>query len=201
LYVRILTGASQVKLSGKAQDGSITWAGKGLLAVNGGDANVRLWDVDSGDNFVLTLDDAHFRPGTEVVTSVAFSRNKGVLACGTNCGRVAFWKHAPSSSSSGSGDPEASWTPLTPSLLGGPGATSSPGAVVNLCWGTARNLLGANTMKEAFILSEHTLCAHFKDQVRQPFHVAPPQKLLCNLLSSVRSPILGQHRNHLSEAC
>lgn len=45
----------QVKLSGRSTEIQVTWATEGLLAVSTGDGFVRLWNLDSGDNFVLDL--------------------------------------------------------------------------------------------------------------------------------------------------
>jgi len=41
----------QIKLSGKGH--SLSWAGNGVLAIISEDLSVRLWDVESGENFVL----------------------------------------------------------------------------------------------------------------------------------------------------
>ena len=168
-----------------------TWAGKGLLAMGGGEPFLRLWDLDGGDNFVLSLEPPHFRYGAETISCISFSSKKGiflvaqldcsnfeglmthtelsmymlflnsdlgVLAAGTNHGSVAFWKHsAPVKALGVQSDPEKDWTLQTPASLNG--------AIKQLHWGSQKNLLAANVVRDVYILNEQILCAHFKDQV------------------------------------
>lgn len=49
-----LVEISKVKMSTRSADCSISWAGRGILAITTGELSVRLWNLDSGDNFVLT---------------------------------------------------------------------------------------------------------------------------------------------------
>ncbi|CAG0906154.1 unnamed protein product [Cyprideis torosa] len=71
-----VTEVSKVKLSTRSPDAVISWAGPGLLAVSGGEASVRLWDLDAGDNYVLSLEDA---ANNETITSLAFSPSKSEI--------------------------------------------------------------------------------------------------------------------------
>ncbi|CAG0897138.1 unnamed protein product [Darwinula stevensoni] len=152
-----LTEISKVKLSGRPGEAVFTWAGKGLLAMGGGESFLRLWDLDGGDNFVLSLEPPHFRHGAESITCISFSSRKGVLAAGTNHGSVAFWKYnTPMKTPGVQSDPEKDWTPQTPASLSG--------AIKQLHWGSQKNLLAANVVRDVYILNEQILCAHFKDQ-------------------------------------
>lgn len=68
----------QVKLSGRTNDIQVTWAGTGLLAVSTGDNNVRLWNLDSGDNYVLSLHGFSYRD-QEYMMCLSYSENKSEL--------------------------------------------------------------------------------------------------------------------------
>ena len=48
-----LVEVSKVKMSTMLADGSISWAGRGVLAITTGEMSVRLWNLDTRDNFVL----------------------------------------------------------------------------------------------------------------------------------------------------
>merc|ERR1719264_1361838 len=70
-----LVETSKVKMSSRSADCSITWAGRGLLAITTGELAVRLWNLDSGDNFVLS--GATSAGGkSEFITSLSFCNTK-----------------------------------------------------------------------------------------------------------------------------
>ena len=57
----------------------------------------------------------------------------------------------------GGPDSETNWLAQNPSKVSG--------AVKQVTWGSQKELLAVNSVRDVFILSEQTLCAHFKDQV------------------------------------
>jgi hypothetical protein len=65
----------------RSADCSITWAGPGQLAITTGELSVRIWNLHSGDNFVLSGTTAS-GSATEFITSLAYSSNRAVLAAG-----------------------------------------------------------------------------------------------------------------------
>ena len=156
-----LVEVSKVKMSTRSADCSISWAGRGILAITTGELSVRLWNLDSGDNFVLT-GSTSAGGHSEFISSLAWCSAKSVLAAGTNLGNIIMWKHSPmadtSSKEIGAGpDTEESWLQEPPSQVGM--------AVKQLSWGSNYNLLVVNTVREAFILREHQISAHFNDNV------------------------------------
>ena len=67
-----------MKYSG-SRDLHVAWAGAGLLAISMGDSFIRLWNLDSSENFVLDLQGSVFRD-SEYVMSLCFSPNKSKLS-------------------------------------------------------------------------------------------------------------------------
>ena len=63
-----------MKYSG-TRDLHVTWAGPGLLAISMGDSFVRLWNLDSSENFVLDLKGSGFNE-SEYVMSLCYSAHK-----------------------------------------------------------------------------------------------------------------------------
>ena len=73
----------------RSADCSITWAGAGQLAITTGELSVRLWNLHTGDNFVLSGNTASGSV-TEFITSLAYSGNRAVLAAGTASNRAVL---------------------------------------------------------------------------------------------------------------
>lgn len=117
-----LTELERVKVSGRipGQSGAITFAGNALVIITG-DFTVRIWDVDTSDNFLLPMNqpgktlaknksslqltDSNDEIGsslpdeernsaktTEVFTCIAYSSASQTLCAGTNQGRVYTWR-------------------------------------------------------------------------------------------------------------
>ncbi|XP_033108707.1 intraflagellar transport protein 140 homolog [Anneissia japonica] len=150
----------KVKLSGKPPDTdcAIVWAGKGLLATATGEGIVRMWDLDKDDNFVLGLDtQSGFETG-ECINCVAYCKNKAILAAGTDRGRVAFWKYSPNRGLMGrKQDSETKWKLQKASNL--------EGSILQIKWGSRKNLLATNTIDQVTILDEQLMSGHMKDEV------------------------------------
>ena len=145
-----LVETSKVKMSSRSADCSITWAGRGLLAITTGELAVRLWNLDTGDNFVLT-GNTGTSGHSEFLSSLAYCSAKSTLAAGTNLGNILLWRHRDLQPSDGASQ-EAAWTQEPLARVGL--------AVKQLCWGSNYNLLGVNTVREVFILREHQISAH-----------------------------------------
>ncbi len=98
-----LTELDRVKLSSRitGYDGSISWAGNALAIITG-DLNVRIWDIDTSDNFVLPTNHASAKntnsknflktSSTEVFTSIAYCPHIQKLCATTNQGSIYIWK-------------------------------------------------------------------------------------------------------------
>ena len=87
-----LVEISKVKMSTRSSDCSISWAGKGILAITTGELSVRLWNLDNGDNFVLTGNTGS-GGHSESISSLSWCGAKSTLAAGTNLGNIVLWKH------------------------------------------------------------------------------------------------------------
>ena len=143
-----LVETSKVKMSSRSADCSMTWAGRGLLATTTGELAVRLWNLDTGDNFVLT-GTTGTSGHSEFLSSLAYCGPKSTLAGGTNLGNILLWRHHDLVDSRSE---ERAWTQEPMARVGQ--------AVKQLCWGSNYNLLGVNTVREVFILREHQISAH-----------------------------------------
>ncbi|XP_076809284.1 intraflagellar transport protein 140 homolog [Clavelina lepadiformis] len=87
-----LVEMERVKFSGQEGKAQITWAGNSLLAAATGDRSLRLWDLKSGDNYTLPLQNSCGFTEDEYINCVAYYSSKGVLAAGTDQNRVAIWR-------------------------------------------------------------------------------------------------------------
>lgn len=97
-------------MSGKSRSIHLTWLGKNLLALTGGDLTIRLWDCQSNDTYVLPLPDMaeiSFHSGAEHFTTLAYQ--KSFLAAATNLGGIAFWRCGGKNSDLASNNPEEDW--------------------------------------------------------------------------------------------
>ncbi|XP_072167641.1 intraflagellar transport protein 140 homolog [Diadema setosum] len=154
------TEMMKVKLSGKPNesDCDMVWAGKGLLATASGEALVRMWDLDKDDNYVLGLDKSLGFDTGECINCVAYSAKKGILAGGTDRGRVAMWRYTVAAGILGRRqDGETKWKLQPPSNL--------EGNIVQIKWGSRRDLLAINSLASSIILSEHIMSASMKTEV------------------------------------
>ena len=89
---------------------------------------------------------------------IYFLPHTGILAGGTDRGRVAMWKYAPAPGLlARKQDSETKWKLQPPSDL--------EGSILQIKWGSSKNLLAVNTIAVSTVLSEHIMSAHLRDQV------------------------------------
>ncbi|XP_068236628.1 intraflagellar transport protein 140 homolog isoform X1 [Palaemon carinicauda] len=162
-----VTEVNKVKLSGRTNDIQMAWAGSGLLAVSTGDNSVRLWNLDSGDNYVLSLHGPSYRD-QEYIMCLTYSENKRILCAGTTLGSIAMWKYEEHKLGDDeyTKDPEKDWVLQSPAVISG--------AVKQVMWGSTQNLLGVNTVRDVYILNEQHMVASYRDQV-SVVQVSPTQ--------------------------
>ena len=95
---------------------------------------------------------------TLIVKFLPLINNAGLLAAGTDKGRVAMWKYAPAPGLlARKQDSETKWKLQPPSVL--------EGNMLQIKWGTSKNLLAVNTIGTVTVLNEHIMSAHMRDQV------------------------------------
>uniref|UniRef100_A0A182QMN5 Uncharacterized protein n=1 Tax=Anopheles farauti TaxID=69004 RepID=A0A182QMN5_9DIPT len=153
----------RVKLSGKVSGSksAITWVAGCALAILTGDLSVRVWDIETNDNYVLSMELA---AGTdrsavgataaqEAFTCVAYCADTQTLSAGTNQGQLYTWRRA---AGGGTGrtyaNAEHQWQ-LT-------NVTPVRGTIKSLVWGTTeanRPCMMVNCLSSVFILKEQAL--------------------------------------------
>uniref|UniRef100_A0A452HFV2 Intraflagellar transport protein 140 homolog n=1 Tax=Gopherus agassizii TaxID=38772 RepID=A0A452HFV2_9SAUR len=149
----------KVKLSGKlGHSADIILIDHSLLVTAIGETVLRFWDLERSENYVLFPDvQLGFEAG-ECINSVSYCTAKGLLAAGTNKGRIAMWRKASvSNQSTRALEGKDRWKLQTPTEL--------EGNITQIKWGSRKNLLAVNNMSSVVILSEQAMSSHFHQQV------------------------------------
>ncbi|CAB3998982.1 intraflagellar transport 140 homolog, partial [Paramuricea clavata] len=126
-------------------------------------------DIGRNENYVLGLESAAYEQG-ECITCIAYSSMKGILAGGTNLGKIAMW-HAVKNKTGAEIDGEKKWELSSPSVIQEP--------VLQLQWGGGKGLLGANVGSSVVILKEQIMNIHFNDMVAA-IQISPSQLTIEN---------------------
>ncbi|XP_058442990.1 intraflagellar transport protein 140 homolog isoform X2 [Malaya genurostris] len=162
-----ITELDRVKLSGSVKvsgyKSAITWvAGVGAaLAILTGDLTVRIWDIESNDNYVLSMElttklsvDENSTitraAAVEVFTCVAYCKENQTLSAGTNQGNLYTWRRLNINRSYDY--PENQWQLSN--------VTPVRGTIKSLTWGltnTNRSCMMVNCLSSVFILKEQAL--------------------------------------------
>ncbi|XP_072733894.1 intraflagellar transport protein 140 homolog isoform X2 [Ciconia boyciana] len=91
----------KVKLSGKiGHSADIILIDDSLVVTALGETVIRFWDLDRDENYVLSPDVQFGFEGGECINCVSYCSAKGLLAAGTNKGRIAMWRKAAGSDQS-----------------------------------------------------------------------------------------------------
>ncbi|KAM9013206.1 intraflagellar transport protein 140 homolog [Ara ararauna] len=148
----------KVKLSGKTgHSADIILIDHSLIVTALGETVIRFWDLDRDENYVLSPDVQFGFEGGECINCVSYCSAKGLLAAGTNKGRIAMWRKAAESDQSTRVSEGKKWRLQAPTEL--------EGSVTQIKWGSRRNLLAVNTTSSVVILSEQAMLSHFHQQV------------------------------------
>ncbi|XP_008144599.2 intraflagellar transport protein 140 homolog [Eptesicus fuscus] len=147
----------KVKLSGKTgHQADIALIEGSLLVTAIGEAALRFWDLEGGENYVLSPEEKFGFEKGENINCVSYCKIKGLLAAGTDKGRVAMWKKAPGPHSSWGVEGKDMWTLQTPTEL--------EGNITQIKWGSRKNLLAVNNTSAVVILSAQAMSSHFHQQ-------------------------------------
>uniref|UniRef100_A0A8C6GVE3 Intraflagellar transport protein 140 homolog n=1 Tax=Mus spicilegus TaxID=10103 RepID=A0A8C6GVE3_MUSSI len=124
LYVVTPEGEAEevmkVKLSGKTGcRADITLIEGSLLVTAVGEPVLRFWDLERGENYILSLQEKFGFEKGESINCVCFCKAKGLLAAGTHKGRVAMWKKVPSFPNGRGAEGKDMWALQTPTELEG----------------------------------------------------------------------------------
>ncbi|XP_006901968.1 PREDICTED: intraflagellar transport protein 140 homolog [Elephantulus edwardii] len=148
----------KVKLSGKTGcQADVALIEGSLLVTAIGEAVLRFWDSEQGENYVLSPDVKFGFENGENINCVSYCRGKGLLAAGTDRGRVSMWRKAPGPPSSLRAEGKDRWALQTPTEL--------KGNIKQIKWGSRKSLLAVNNINAVVILSEQAMAAHFYQQV------------------------------------
>lgn len=149
----------RVKLSGRPDNPNVVWAGKGILAMATGENVLRMFDLDRGENYLLSLENHSGYISNEQIHCVDYCKKKGIIAAGTQMGNVAMWKYTPFTLSTISKrvDGEKKWKLQSPISVNKP--------VLQLTWSIPKNLLCVNLGNVSVVLSENLMCYCFNKQV------------------------------------
>ncbi|XP_066239057.1 intraflagellar transport protein 140 homolog isoform X1 [Saccopteryx leptura] len=128
-----------------------------LLVTAIGEAALRFWDLEQGENYILSPQGNFGFEKEENINCVSYCKTKGLLAAGTNKGRVAMWRKVPGSQSSQGVEGEDRWSLQIPAEL--------EGNIMQIKWGSRKNLLAVNNISSVVILSEQAMLSHFHQQV------------------------------------
>ncbi|XP_069343215.1 intraflagellar transport protein 140 homolog [Eulemur rufifrons] len=169
LYVVTPEGEAEevmkVKLSGKTgRQADIALIEGSLLVMAIGETVLRFWDLERGENYILSPDEKFGFEKGENINCVCYCKAKGLLAAGTDKGRVAMWRKAPGPPSSRGGEGKDRWTLQTPTEL--------EGNITQIKWGSRKNLLAVKSASAVSILSEQAMAAHFH-QLAAAVQVSP----------------------------
>nr|XP_021492824.1 intraflagellar transport protein 140 homolog isoform X2 [Meriones unguiculatus] len=162
LYVVTPDGEAEevmkVKLSGKTgRRADITLIEGSLLVTAIGEPVLRFWDLERGENYILSPQEKFGFEKGENINCVCFCKAKGLLAAGTNKGRVAMWKKVPNFPSGRGVEGKDMWALQTPTEL--------DGNITQIKWGSRKNLLAVSSADSVSILSEQAMSSHFHQQV------------------------------------
>ncbi|CAG9773857.1 unnamed protein product [Ceutorhynchus assimilis] len=161
-----LSEIAKVKLSGRLQTSSqgLTWAGNSSLAILAGDITLRIWDLETNDNFVLPTtmklyvsDNKASSSVSEIFTCVAYCKLNQTLCAGTNIGNIYFWTKNPHLLSE---NVEDQWELNNINNIGG--------TIKQLKWGSFMMrlpLLSVNCVTSIYIMKEQTVCTAFSSKI------------------------------------
>ncbi|XP_008068496.1 intraflagellar transport protein 140 homolog [Carlito syrichta] len=167
----------KVKLSGRTGHwADIALIEGSLLVMATGETTLRFWDLERGENYILSPDEKFGFERGENVNCVCYCKVKGLLAAGTDRGRVAMWRKVPSSPCSPGAEGRDRWTLQTPTEL--------EGNIKQIKWGSRKNLLAVNNVSSVAILSERAMSSHFYQQVAA-VQVSPSLLHVCFLSTGV----------------
>ncbi|XP_076998370.1 intraflagellar transport protein 140 homolog [Tamandua tetradactyla] len=161
LYTLTPDGGAQevmkVKLSGKAgHRADVALIEGSLLVMAIGESVLRFWDLERGENYVLSPEEKFGFEKGENINCVSYCEAKGLLAAGTDKGRVAMWRRVQGPRSSPGSEGRDRWALQAPTEL--------EGNITQIKWGSWKHLLAVNNLNSVVVLSEQALSAHFHQQ-------------------------------------
>lgn len=128
-----------------------------------GELNVRIWDIETNDNFALPTslklfaNDDKFQTVNEIFTCIAYCKINQTLCAGTNIGRIYFWTNR---NSSDIDNPEDSWELDNINTISG--------TIKQLMWGSVMlrlPILSVNCVTSVYIMKEQSISCSFSENI------------------------------------
>ncbi|XP_049817321.1 intraflagellar transport protein 140 homolog isoform X2 [Aethina tumida] len=168
-YQGHLTELAKVKLSGRMQTRSIgsqglVWISNSALAILTGELTVRVWDIETNDNYVLPTSlklyatDEKTATLHEIFTCLAYCKMNQTLCAGTNTGKVYFWSKRQIVEELE--NPEELWELNNINTISG--------TVKQIMWGSMllrQPLLTLNCVTTVFIMKEQTISTCYSNKI------------------------------------
>ncbi|TRY69166.1 hypothetical protein TCAL_05644 [Tigriopus californicus] len=85
-----VTELSRVKLSSRMKENQICWVSSTQLAISSGETSLRVWNLKSDDNFVVSFEPTS--NASEFITCLDFCPSKSILSAGTSAGNLIMWQ-------------------------------------------------------------------------------------------------------------
>lgn len=161
-----LTELDRVKLSSKISgyDGSICWAGNSIAILSD---PIRIWDIDTGENFLLPVDHGHLKnfhskfnktvsSSNEQFMSISYCYENQKLCASTNLGSIYIWKKIIYNANSENG-----WQLCDISHI-------IKGSIKKCIWGVVDDMkpcIIANCISNVYFLKEQPLLSYHKSDI------------------------------------
>ena len=90
------------------------WAGQGLMATVSGENMIRMFNIESDENYILSLAESAFQGllFNDKMITISFNPKKRIISCGTKNGFIVMWRCKTMSAKSPA-DPDG-WQALQP---------------------------------------------------------------------------------------
>lgn len=140
---------AKLSIKGDGSEMQCVYAGAGLLAAANHEPMVRVWHLETDDNYTLPITDArHMTAAKDLVRCVSFNHRKRILAAGTQFGKVCLWKYV--GPPPGKATSAEDWEILPP--------VDAHDNVAHLSWSNSDiGLMGLMTTGSASVLAETVL--------------------------------------------
>lgn len=131
-----------------------------------GDLTVRIWDIESNDNYILPTklktsekEDKN-QHVNEMFSCITYCRFNQTLCAATNIGHIYFWTKKQASKQDLFENPEDSWELNNINTISG--------TIKQIVWGSLNlqlPLLSVNCVTKVYIMKEQTLCTCFCEKI------------------------------------
>uniref|UniRef100_A0A1I7W7G8 WD_REPEATS_REGION domain-containing protein n=1 Tax=Heterorhabditis bacteriophora TaxID=37862 RepID=A0A1I7W7G8_HETBA len=141
----------KVKLSGHSNHYDLL-LNDNLLIISYQERDIRIWDLDTDENGIISLQTSKGFDAEDVIMCVAYSKRKGIISAGTADGKIANWKRR-----HGEATLEDTWRLQSGNQVGA--------KILALAWSPIFSAMAVNTGSEMTILQEDNTIICFKNKI------------------------------------